>query len=51
MKAAKEVLSISSSLQKSFAKFSINFMTLETLCKELKTGKVGNIFIQFFSNL
>jgi hypothetical protein len=50
-KAAKAVLSTSSSRRRASAKYSINFMTLQTLCKDLEPGNVGDTFIKFCSNL
>jgi hypothetical protein len=50
-KAAKAVLYTSSSLRRISAKYSINFMTLQTLCKGLELGNVGDTFIEFCSNL
>ena len=50
-KAAKAVLSTSSSLRRASAKYSVNFVTLQTLCKELDRGNVRDTFIEFYSNL
>lgn len=50
-KATKAFLSTSSSPRRASAKYSINFMTLQTLCKGLELGNVCDTFIEFCSNL
>jgi len=46
-------LSTSSSRRTASAKYSINFRTLQTLCKDLELGNIGDVrtFIEFCSNL
>jgi hypothetical protein len=51
MDGAKAVLSKSSSLRKATAKYSVNFMTLQRLCKKLQQGNVYDKFIGFYSKL
>ena len=51
MEAAKEILAKSSSLRKACAKYSINFIALQRLCKMLEQRNVYDIFIEFCSNL
>jgi hypothetical protein len=45
MKAAKEVLAKTSSLREASAKYSINFMTLQRLCKKLEAGSGAKCYI------
>jgi hypothetical protein len=51
MKAEKEVLAKTSSLRKTSAKYSINYMTLQIFCKDLEAGSGGKCYIfQVLSN-
>jgi hypothetical protein len=45
MEAAKEILAKTSSLRKSSAKYSINFMTLQRFSKKLEAGSGGKCYI------
>jgi len=51
MDAAKGVSSKSSSLRKATSKYSVNFMTLQRLCKKLEQGNVCVTFVGFYSKL
>jgi len=40
-----------SSLRKASAKHSVNFMSMQRLCKNLEQGNIDDIFVEFYSNL
>jgi hypothetical protein len=48
MEAEKEIFAKSSSLRKSSVTYSVNFMTLQRLCKKLEPGNVGDKFVEFY---